>query len=244
MKSNVANMVAFVSKKSGFKFTSFLDERQQQLALSVLRHEKWEYFCFYGGADDCERRMLGVFSPEYEEYPALFPLQAIAVAYSEKSAKQLSHRDFLGALMNMQIKRETIGDIWTDENSAVVFIKDDIAEFLIQNLVRVGSVTVSLSRVDGIGLVKKQEFKEISGTVSSLRLDCVVSLLSGKGRTAAAELINGGYVKVEHMECTSVSKQLKGTEAIAVRGMGKFILTGEQKKTKKDRIFITAKHML
>lgn len=244
LKSNIANMISFARNKRGCKFTSFLDERQQMLSNEVLRHERWKHFSFYGGANGCERCMLAVFSPEYECCAELFPLKPIAVAYSEKAGKKLSHRDFLGALMSIQIKRETVGDMFIENELAIIFVKEDIAEFLIQNLTKVGSVSVSLSYAKDIKLEKKQEFKQISGTVSSLRLDCVVSLLSGKGRSSATELISMGHVKVEHMECNSIAKQLKGTETITIRGMGKFILTGEQKKTKKDRVFIAANHLL
>ncbi|MEG1996622.1 MAG: YlmH/Sll1252 family protein, partial [Oscillospiraceae bacterium] len=167
----------------------------------------------------------------------LFPIKALKIKYSKNY--ELNHRDFLGSLMALQIKREVIGDIVVSEDCAVVFVREDIAQFIITNLKKIGNVGVSVDYCDGTQVVKKQEFTQIKGTVSSMRLDCIVSLLMNKSRTNAVSAINARMVKVNANECENVSFTVKEHDVIAIKGYGKFIVKEEITKTKKGKLFIS-----
>lgn len=242
LKSNISNLILAVRGSDRPRFTSFLDERQQVLAHGLLNHYRCENSLLFGGAEECGRKMLGVFPDGMESERGLFPIAVLRVDFWSKEPVVLTHRDYLGALMGLQIKREVIGDILTDEMGAFLFVSADIADFVRLNLDEVGRASVKVAQHKGEISIKPQEFDEITGTVSSLRLDCVCALLMKKSRSIASRTIESGLVRVNYLETENVSKQLSGGDVISIRGMGKFILTNEIRSTKKERNLITVQH--
>lgn len=241
-RSNIHNMTILAEKRYEACFSSFLDERQQQIAEEVLRHSHCSNYLFFGGTAGCERRMLGVFPEGIEPDEAEFPIQTLKLTV--KGETSLTHRDYLGSLMGLQLKREAIGDILMLADGAAVFIERDLSVFLSSNLERIGRSAVTVGELPPGSVEKKQEFRLIQGSVSSLRLDCIVALMLNKSRTVAAELIHGGLVRRNYVEETNVSRICEGGDVLSVRGKGKFILEEEFKRTKKDRIFITVRQLL
>ena len=188
----------------------------------------------FGGFDDAERKMVA-FIPEYEE--PFYPLAALKLTSQRISS--LSHRDFLGSILGIGIKREKCGDIIIGETAAFVILAEDIASYVSNSLTKVGREgvkceIVSLSEIE----VPEKTFKPISGTVSSLRLDSVISLFGGKGRSKASELIGAGLVFVNGICVQKNDMRLSDGDVISLRGKGKATLfVGGT--SKKDRIFIT-----
>ena len=188
----------------------------------------------FGGFDDAERKMVG-FVPDYEE--PQFPISVLKLSF--RSAKTLTHRDFLGSILGLGIKREKCGDIIINDDCAYVFLAEDIASFVKNNLTKVGregvrTETVPFSEIN----VPKKEFKPIDGTVSSLRLDAVISLFAGKGRGKASEMISAGLVFVNGICAEKSDLRLSDGDVISLRGKGKATLSVGG-TSKKDRIFIT-----
>ena len=137
--SHIADMMDICGKIYCPKFSSFLDERQAALAQSVLNERGFERYGFYGGYENASRKVLGVF-PEYcedEEYP----VSAITFRYREND--KLSHRDFLGAFMSRQIKREMLGDIVVGKGSTTAFVYNTVKAVLLSEITKIGSVGVS-----------------------------------------------------------------------------------------------------
>ncbi len=188
----------------------------------------------FGGFDDAERKMVA-FLPEYEELS--FPIAALKL--TSPMLKGLTHRDYLGSVLGLGIKREKCGDIITGEASTYIILSEDIASYAQNSLTKVGRVgvrtqLVPLSEIE----VPEKSFTPITGTVSSLRLDAVISLFSGKGRSKASEIISGGLVFVNGI-CTEKSDlHLKDKDVISLRGKGKATLEVGG-TSKKGRIFIT-----
>lgn len=188
----------------------------------------------FGGFEDAERKMVA-FIPEYED--ADFPICAIKI--TSPRIKNLSHRDFLGSLLGLGIKREKCGDIIIGEDSCHILLHSDVASFAENSLAKVGreGVHTELVPLSDIPLPQKT-FKPITGTVSTLRLDAVVSLFTGKGRSRAAELVSGGLVFVNGICIQKNDMRLNDGDIISVRGKGKATVEIGG-KSKKDRIFIT-----
>jgi RNA-binding protein YlmH len=153
----------------------------------------------------------------------------------------LSHRDFLGALLSLNIKRETIGDILVGDSNAVVFVTNTVAPLILSEITKIGRVGVKVSDSVLDVLPIREEFEDIFGTVSSLRLDSVVSVMTGLSREKASEIILAKRVSLNHFECTSVSKTLKQADVISIRGYGRFILNEASGLTKKGRIKVNIK---
>ena len=191
----------------------------------------------FGGYDDAERKMVA-FLPSFAE--ANFPISVLNI--KTPNIGKLSHRDFLGSLLGLGIKREKCGDIIINEDSCSVILHNDIARFASDNLLRVGreGVSTSIDSIDSLVLPEK-EFSYITGTVSSPRLDAIVALFIKSGRNQAAEFISSGRVFVNGICTMKNDMHLSGGERISVRGKGRAIIEfGGQ--SKKGRIFVTIAH--
>ena len=204
---------------------SELAKREQFLPLSPV---------LFGGFDDAERKMVA-FVPE--DITPEFPISVVRFSSSRISA--LSHRDFLGSILGLGIKREKCGDIIIKEDEAYAFFSDEIASYVANNITKIGreGVRAAVTELSQISLPEKT-FREVKGTVSSLRLDAVVTLFSGKGRSKSSELISGGLVFVNGVLITKSDFHLKDGDVISLRGKGKATLSVGG-TSKKDRTFIT-----
>lgn len=233
MFAHIFDLATFCEKYNRAVYGDFLSEN----SLSEL--SKREPFLplspvLFGGYEDAERKMVA-FVPE--DMSPEFPISA--VKFSSPRIKSLSHRDFLGSILALGIKREKCGDIIIKEDEAYAFLSDDIASYVANNITKIGreGVKVSLAEPSLIKLPEKS-FREIRGTVSSLRLDSIISLFAGKGRSKAAELISGGLVFVDGLQMTKNDMHLKDGDTISVRGKGKATLSVGG-TSKKDRVFVT-----
>ena len=155
--------------------------------------------------------------------------------------KSISHRDYLGALLNLGIKREKIGDIIIHDNFCQVVVSEDICDFIIINLEKVSKNKVKVKEITVKDIIEsEQNFKEISFTVSSLRLDSVIGGVYNLSRSESLKIIKGEKVHVDYEKIISPSKEIKTNSLISVRGHGRAIIEiGDM--TKKGRIKIRAK---
>lgn len=238
--SHITDMINICEKSYSPRFSNFLDERQAALAQSVLNERGFGSYDFYGGYENASRRVLGVF-PEYCE-DRKFPVSALTFKYRETD--KLSHRDFLGAFMSRQIKREMLGDIVVGKGTATAFVYDTVKDVLLSEITKIGSVGVKTEEDNAPDIKVEQAFAEKNGSVSSLRLDSVLALAVGISRGKASDLIKGGGVSVNYSVIESVSHSLEAGDVFSVRGFGKFILFSVNGKTKKDRFHITVKKFI
>ena len=234
--SRVLDWTSMAEEKYITKFSSFLDERQCGLCRQVLESEKYENYTFWGGYDDAERQILCVYAPYSDVEKEVFPLKA--VTYKYRKTDKLSHRDFLGSLMALQITRDCVGDIIVGEGQACAFVRDTVADEAL-GISKIGRVGVKSSLGFEKQLIPKHEFREISGTVASMRTDCIVSMALRVSREKAAALIKNSSVEVNCAHCDSVKYLLKPGDKFSVRGYGKFLFKSADGMTKKDRVHIT-----
>ena len=219
------------------KYSAFLDERQCRLCEKVMASVKYENYLLWGGFDGAERKMLCVY-PQYsdDDIKTGFPMKAVTFNY--RAEDKLSHRDFLGSLMALSITRECVGDILVGEGKTAVFVKDTVLNDVF-GISKIGRVGVKTNEGFDVSLVKSPEFKEIIGTVASLRLDSVLSLALRISREKAAALIKSGAVEVSHVRTDRVGKQLEVGDNISARGYGKFLIKSVDGVSHKDRLHIT-----
>lgn len=220
-------------------YSGFLNLNDQSLFYDMLSEmPPIEYF-FWGGIDAAERKMLCFSCGEIIK--EFFPISTIQVAPAhEKFAENLSHRDYLGAILNLGIDRGKIGDILIEEKNAYIFIEDTLVDYLCNNLTKVRHTNVYCNRVT-TSFSYTQKFKEISGTVSSVRLDSLIALAFRESRSSMVSLISSGKVFVNGRHITSNSYILKHEDIISVRGKGKFLFKEEQGMTKKGKIKVVLK---
>ena len=219
-------------------FVGFLDPAERLDVESYLVSKKAEYLIF-GGYPDAERCFIGFFPDYLDPSEDLFPLTAITIKFDKRF--ELSHRDFLGSFMAQGITRASIGDILIETGRAVVFVREELANYFLDNIFKIGKVGVSLSvGIDG-EIPASHHFEEKSVVVASERLDCIVSALCGLSREKSAQAIRGGYVQLNYRECQSVSETVSEGSTISVRGKGKFIVDNASVRTKKGRLVLAVR---
>lgn len=229
------------------KFIGFLDPQKvlhaKRQAAALCEQAAYEgcTYKFFGGYDDAERVFLGVFPPYSQPCGEDFPIKAIHIEWRFKS---LTHRDFLGALLALGIVRDKIGDIVVGDGKCTVFAEKTVAQFIIQNLSKVGAAGVRCEETNGVSTVREEHFKNMTGTVASCRLDCVVSVLTGCSRSASAELIAEGLVSVDYDARCDNSYEISGGATVSIRGHGRFVVDSLGPPTKKGRLAFAARKYL
>ena len=218
------------------KFLGFLSREESVLVERTLEKRSVD-FSLYGGYAEAERLMLGCF-PEWQE-DRDFPIAAVTFSY--RKADSLSHRDFLGSLMGLGITRESVGDILIEEGRTVAFITEEISDFVLSQIEKVGRTGVIVNKGCSFPLPQKSVLAEFEGTVASKRLDCVVAELCNISRGIALQKIADGVVSINSVACEKATKTVESGDAVTVRGKGKFVITSLENKTRKNRVVLRYK---
>lgn len=220
-------------------YSSFLNLNEQSILYSIMSELPAVEYQLWGGIDLAERKML-CFSTEQINF-SQFPLSIIKIEPAhQKFAEKLSHRDYLGAILNLGIEREMIGDIIIDDKIAYVFIEKNMMNYVCSQLETIRHTRV-LCKEGTMNFSYSQKYQEITGTVSSVRLDSIIALAFRESRSSIVSLISGGKVFINGRLITSNSYTLKNDDIISVRGKGKFLYEGEIGMTKKDKIKVILK---
>lgn len=236
---SVADKITLAEKHFSPKFTFFLDERQSELVEMIFKNSGFDNYVLYGGYDNAKRKILAVTPPYSYANLTDFPLKAVTFSY--RNVDSISHRDILGSLMALNIERKTVGDILVGEGKSVVFLYDTVIDDVLFGIKKIGRIGVKVYEGFDEEIIPEEKFKEISGTIASLRLDCVLSLALKISREKAANLIKKNGVVVNCQEQFSISYEMKENDKFSIKGFGKFVFSSINGTSKKDRIHITIK---
>lgn len=231
--SKAKDTIALSEKRTTPCFYGFLNEHQAQLIKDSLYID--DNCRFWGGYEDATRVMFGV-----NASCADFPISAVKFVY--KKEYKLSHRDFLGSLMALGIERSIVGDILTFSGETVVFVKSELAQYIVDSISKIGRVGVNSLVFDTKNFDYVNEFDVIDTTVSSLRLDVFVSAICSLSRDKSQKLIKSDLVSVNHKIVNSVSKCVCVGDVITIRKFGKFVFAEENGFSKKGKLRISVKH--
>ena len=246
------------SERGEVAFTAFLSPADLYSAKEYLsRRGRDGLFFAFGGYNCAERSrifcipdyMYGVcdgeslITPcEFEELTETVEDAVCVLEIRGSGYRELSHKDYLGSILALGLERDALGDVaLTDKFGALVVTSRKIADFLKSELERVASDVVkvrALSQNDVPDV--KREIKEISDTVASARLDCIVSALTGMSRESAQTAIKSGLVQVDYRTADAPDRQPSAPCIIVVRGYGKYILREFAGETKKGRLRLLA----
>lgn len=239
LKNRMTELAARSYQNNIYTFTPFLGLSEQQAFHEIKREVAYAGYGMEGGSPLCERRMLRFGNPDLFGYETPYPIRCLCVEpLTPKFAERLSHRDFLGAIMNLGIERDTVGDIFPKDHEAVIFCQESIADYLIENLTQVRRTRVTCSAGEAGERIQTPDAEQVSLSVSSARIDTVVSKLYNIARSRSAELFAGGKVYVNGKLTENNSYALKDNDAVTVRGFGRFVYTGEQGETRKGKVRI------
>ena len=239
------------SENSMITNSDFLDMHERSVAAEMRLQYPDVKMIFYGVFEDAERS-VAVFLPEYieaensDELRAYFsenpqdnPLSLIRLE-KDKFSPALSHRDYLGALMGLGIRRETTGDIAVDENGCKMVVLSKIAPFIAENMNKAGRGTL---RAEIIPVSQVENGAKATGvpdsfTVSSMRLDSVIKNAFRVSRNDAVSAIESGVVFVNDIECGKPDKKVSQGDKIVFRRKGRIIVNDCSSVSKKGRIIV------
>ncbi|MFC4712523.1 RNA-binding protein [Planococcus dechangensis] len=218
------------------KLTDFLDPRQRFIIQSLIGSRDVQ-MAVSGLFEQAERQRVLLHPDYYVPADDDFQITMFELRYPIKFVS-LQHPDVLGALMSLGLERGKFGDIRIGEGRVQLTVMEEVAPYLRANLVSAGKVKVQLEEVtDPLEFLPViEEWIEEAHTVSSLRLDTVMSSVYNISRQKAAALINGGKVKVNWSLQEQVAFELHESDLLSVRGLGRVQIQAIEGRTKKDKI--------
>lgn len=234
------DLFALCSKYASARFSQFLDGAETADIRENVHFPYGYNVMFWGGFEDAERKMMGVF-PEWEE-PSSEKFPITAVRFTHGFSKSLTHRDYLGTVMSLGIDRAKTGDILIEDNCAYVFACSDIAEYIAGNINKIANVGVKAEPLNGGDFdIPKRVYRTAEAVCASLRLDAVISGVFNISRNESMQLIRAGKVKLNYRETHHSSQTVKEDDLVSVRGFGRFFLEETGAQTRKGRLHITVK---
>lgn len=239
LKKRLIELSEKSSRQGIFTFTQFLALNEQDIFWQIKKDLEYAGFTLYGGTKKSDRVMIRFGDPQELGYEVGFPIKCIHITpLLPKFADQLSHRDFLGAIMNLGIERSTIGDILVGEKEAYVFCMEQVTDFICDNLDKIKHTNVKCVVVDSAAQIVEEEPKLLRIQVSSLRADALIAKVYQSSRSECLELFQTGRVFIDGRLCENNSRILKAGETVNARGYGKFVLNGELGLTRKGKMSV------
>ncbi len=216
-------------------FSDFLNLNEQNMVSSLKRQFPQIVMEIFGGYENAERQMVA-FHPDALAFTWEYPIDCLKIEPKAiKFSESLTHRDYLGALLNLGIERSVIGDIVVQEKAAWFFCQNKMTDFFLDNLCRVRHTNILITKVDDPDKLPCPKLEAINGTCASVRLDSLISLAFKASRSSMVSYIEGGQVFVNGKLITSNGYEPKEGDIISVRGKGRFIFDGMSHQTKKGR---------
>ncbi|HPT84582.1 MAG TPA: YlmH/Sll1252 family protein [Bacillota bacterium] len=228
-----------------FTNTPFLDLAQQSALDAWIKREKIARAFFFGGYEDAERRVL-CFYPGYIEDPLEYFSQnpsespVAAIRATVRSDDRLTHRDYLGALMGLGMRRESFGDILVNEGYADIVLLRDSLPLVLRDFSKAGRAPLECKEIALSELCPPpQAMREIRDTVASPRLDAIVGAAFSLPRGKAAEAVERGLVFINNRLCEKPDAPVAEGDRITLRGMGRALIKELGGASRSGRMFVT-----
>lgn len=222
------------------RLTDFLDPRQVFIVQALVARQPDVNVSFFGGPEGAERvRALihpDFWQPEQEDYQ-------IAILQIKGEHPQpfstLDHRDFLGAILGMGLKREKFGDLLFDHHQCQLIAAKEISDYICLHLRQVGRVAVSANVILSEQMIShNQQYQPITITVSTARLDAIVSQVLRISRSKVLPLVRNGMMKVNWKTVNAPDYRLEPGDVVSARGFGRFRMVAVEGMTRKERLVI------
>ena len=220
-------------------FSDFLNLNELNILHTTPKNELHTSYATFGGYDYSERQMVA-FLPDALCYDYEYPISILKISpLQKKFSEKLSHRDYLGSILNLGIERSKIGDILVEDDYAIIFVHDSLENFMLEEVTRIRHTSVMITPLQNQEFHYVPKVEEIKGSVSSVRLDSLLALAFHSSRSKLVAYIEGGKVFVNGKLITSNGYQVKENDIISVRGLGRFRYKETSAQTKKGRCFVT-----
>lgn len=242
--AQILDKIEFSRQREKIEYTDFLDMYQISLVKSFMKKIDFQNFVLYGGFKNSERNVLIIYPEKYDtnmiekNYSKI--IKAIRITLDEEEKGKYSHRNYLGGIVKLGMKREKVGDILVSDDGADIIVKSETAETLKQELGTLTRFENAKFELIELNDLRKQEIKveEMSIIVPSLRLDNFVSDLAKTSRSKAVQIIDSERVFINGQNETKASKQVKIDDVITIRGKGRFIVKEFSGSTRTGRTIV------
>lgn len=242
--AQILDKIEFSLKREKLEYTDFLDMYQIALVKSFFKKIEFNNYVLYGGFDNAERNILFIYPEKYnidmveKNYEKV--IKVIQINLGNEEIGKYTHRNYLGGVIKIGIKREKVGDIIVSDEGADIIVKDEISKGLkngLSTLTRFENSKINIIELENL---RKQEIKveELNIIVPSLRLDNFVSDLARTSRSKAVQIINSERVFINGQNETKSSKQIKLGDIITIRGKGRFIVKEFSGTTRSGRTVV------
>lgn len=234
LKKRLQELAARAADRSYYTYSEFLTLSEQSLLKMSLSGAEYRLF---GGYPAAERQIVCFGSLQqfgYEPTPPIVCLMAAPIA--PKFAEPLSHRDFLGSLIGLGIRREVSGDILVIQNTGYIFCLEPIAPYITQQLIQVRRTPVHVTQVDAPPAEAIQPPQVTQIVVASERLDAIVAAVYRLSRSDSQQLFHDQKIFADGRQINNTSFTPSSGHLISVRGYGRFLYEGIEQQTRKGRL--------
>ena len=242
--AKILDKLEFTKTKNKIQSTDFLNLNEQELAMKLLKKVDCKNYYFFGGKENCERKVLVIYPEKLTEEMAKKNdnkiLSVVRINLPNELEGEYDHRTYLGSCIKIGLEREKIGDILVERTGADIIAKYEVIEFLLQNLsslTRFKSAEISTVEISELKNIEVSKI-EISSIVASIRLDNIVSTLTKTSRSKAQDILKQERVFLNHQVETKASKEVKQGDIITIRGKGRFEFKEIAGNTRKGRFII------
>ncbi|MEH7075033.1 RNA-binding protein [Neobacillus drentensis] len=231
----VLNWKNYVETQYSPKLTDFLDPREQHILKMLIGEQGEVIHKFFGGSPDSERKRALIFPDYLTVSEDEFQVSLFDIHYPSKFVS-IEHRQVLGTLMSLGLKRGKFGDILNMDGKAQFFAAKEIRDYIISNVESIGRAGVKVTEISLENMISTNELLvETDLTVSSLRLDTVISGIYHVSRQKSQLFIQQGLVKVNWSLTENPSFECGVGDMISVRGSGRAKILTIEGKTKKEK---------
>lgn len=242
LQKRFQELATAAQRRDRVMFSEFLNLNEQNILHQQLQKFSWIKGETFGGYEGAERRMAAFMPDDWTEKTGEeleYPISCIKIEpLNIKFAEKLSHRDILGALMNLGIERSRTGDIAVCDGEFYLFCSSSMADLICGELFRIRHTSVECTICDMSDFSYTPDVEQIRGSVASVRLDSVMALAFQSSRSSLLSLIEDAKVFVNGKLITTNAYSLKPGDLVSVRGMGKFRYIDVMGQTKKGRCMV------
>lgn len=243
MAARILDAAEAAVRNRRFQVTEFLDPLGYSIAETVAAYDDALILSSQGGYETAERVKAAFACKEFRG-EITYNIQAVAVEWDARYY-QMSHRDVLGGLMALGIKRGVVGDILMISGGCQLIADSSIAPFLLNELSRIGAANVKTKSIEMSELqLRPETVKEIRATVASLRLDSIAAAGFGVSRTHMSEEIESEKIKVNWKSSKNSAQSVKAGDIISFRGRGRIEVVEITGQTKKGRTGVLLKRYM
>lgn len=237
----ILDKMQMVKDRKQKQVTDFLNPYQRKISRKLIEQIYEINYLEDGGYKGAERKRIVIF-PEYIFPDHVDSPVCILEIRGNFNFQSVTHKDFLGSLMGLGLKRKKIGDILVLNDRAQVVAAEEIKEEILFNLKKVHEVPVEVQEMDRDDLeIPTKNTKDILATVASMRLDAVASAGFGDSRNKISRDIENGKLKLNWKRETDPAAEVSIGDMISMRQRGRVEVAKKRGISNRGRIKLLLK---